>query len=72
MSNENIDMMTKRNINLPSGEHLEVDMTDKFFDVVRQHFMLSANSEVSDDHIRMYIWGAFKNALDKAEKESLT
>ena len=60
----------KKNIELPSGGTLEVDLTDKFLEVVKTHFELASVKEVHDEHIRMYIWGAFKNAIDKAEKES--
>jgi hypothetical protein len=63
---------TKKNIALPKGEVLQVDMSDRFFDVVKEHFALSSIDEVNDDHIRMYVWGALKNAIDKAEKESAT
>jgi len=62
--------MIRRNIALPKGGTLEVDVTPQFLDVVRKHFNLPAANTVSDDHIRMYVWGAFKNAVDKAEKES--
>lgn len=57
----------KKNILLPKGGVLEVDVTQKFLDVVRAHFGVPADQTVSDDHVRMYVWGAFKNAIDKAE-----
>lgn len=60
--------MEKKNITLPKGGTLEVDMTPEFLRAVRSHFNLPSMNTVSDDHIRMYIWGAFKNAIDKAEK----
>ena len=60
--------MIKKNIALPKGGTLEVDITPQFLEVVRKHFELSATSSVNDDHIRMYIWGAFKNAFEKAER----
>lgn len=59
----------RRNIALPKGGTLEVDVTPQFLDVVRKHFQLSPKAIVSDEHIRMYVWGAFKNAIDKADKE---
>jgi hypothetical protein len=61
---------TKRFISLPKGEMLEVDTTPQFLERVKQHFQLSSSVEVNDDHIRMFIYGAFKNAVDKSEKES--
>jgi len=60
--------MIKKNITLPRGGILEVDVTPQFLEIVQKHFQLSNLSSVDDEHIRMYIWGAFKNAIDKAEK----
>lgn len=62
--------MTRKNIALPKGGTLEVDVTPQFLDIVCKHFQLSSTNFVSDDHIRMYVWGAFKNAIEKAERES--
>lgn len=62
------ETMIKKNIALPKGGTLEVDVTQKFLDVVRSHFEVPSEQQVSDDHIRMYVWGAFKNAVDKAER----
>lgn len=61
---------TKRFISLPKGETLEVDTTPQFLEKVKQHFQLPSTLEVNDDHIRMFIYGAFKNAIDKTEKGS--
>lgn len=58
----------KKNISLPRGGVLEVELTPKFLEVVSTHFALPDPGYVDDDHIRMYIWGAFKNAIDKSEK----
>jgi hypothetical protein len=62
-----IENPIKMNVDLPKGGTLELELTDKFLQVVRDQFMLQTISEVKEEHIRMYIWGAFKNALDKAE-----
>lgn len=59
--------MIKKNIQLPNGGTLEVDVTPEFLNIVRNHFNLPAMNTVADDHIRIYIWGAFKNAVDKAD-----
>jgi hypothetical protein len=59
---------TKKTIKLPRGGMLEVDVTPQFLQIVCDHFGLKEKSDVEDDHLRMYIWGAFKNAVDKAEK----
>jgi hypothetical protein len=62
--------MVKKYIQLPKGGTLEVEATPQFLSVVRAHFSIPEYQSVEDDHIRMYIWGAFKNAVDKAVKES--
>ena len=65
-----MDEMQKKYVPLPKGGVLEVDYTPAFVEVVQRHFKLDAPSHVEDDHIRMYIWGSFKNAIDKAERAS--
>lgn len=62
------EIVIKKSIALPKGGTLEVDVTPQFLEVVRKHFELSTTALVDDNHIRMYIWGAFKNAVDKSEK----
>lgn len=52
-------------IKLPNGNTLEVSIFPGFLEKVKEHFSLSNVEEVNDDHVRMYIYGAFKNALDK-------
>jgi len=59
-----------RNILLPNGGTLHVTMTDQFIVALRNHFKLAADERIEDDHIRMFIFGAVKGALDKAEAES--
>jgi hypothetical protein len=59
--------METRTIQLPKGGDLEVQLTPKFLDLVAQAFEISSPAKVTDDHIRMYVYGAFKNALDKAQ-----
>ena len=58
-----------RLISLPQGGTLEVSMTDQFKIAVRNHFSLEPDVCLDDDHIRMYIFGAVKTAIDKAEEE---
>ncbi len=52
-------------IRLPNGNTLEVSIFPGFLEKVKEHFSLSNVEEVNDDHVRMYIYGAFKSALDK-------
>lgn len=54
-------------ITLPNGTTLEVSMYPGFLEKLREHFKLQSVSEIDDDHIRMYIYGAFKGAIDKQE-----
>lgn len=58
----------KKSIPLPKGGTLEVEVTEKFLEVVRAHFGVPTYQDVTDDQVRMYVWGAFKNAIDKAER----
>jgi len=62
-----LDDGIKKNIPLPRGGELEVEASPRFLEIVKQHFGLPTVLEVNDEHVRMYIWGAFKNAVDKAE-----
>lgn len=59
----------KKHIHLPKGGTLEVDVTQKFLDVVKEYFNLRTAEEVTDDHVRMFIWGSFKNAIEKSVLE---
>ncbi len=61
-----------RNITLPQGGTLEVTMTQEFIDKLRQHFGLFGDQPIEDDQIRMFVWGAFNGAIDKAENQPPT
>lgn len=60
-----------RLIPLPKGGTLELEVRPGFYDRVRVHFGLSPDAPVDDDHLRMFVFGAFKTAVDKAEEEML-
>ena len=60
-----INLNRSRSIKLPSGHMLEVQMSEEFLSVVKKHFNVK---EVTDDHIRAFIWGAVDNAITKEEK----
>jgi len=47
------------------GGDLEVSLTPSFLEVLKKHFNLSDISSVNDDHIRLFIYGSTKSALDK-------
>lgn len=58
-----------RNIQLPQGGVLEVQMTQEFIDRLRRHFGIFGDQPLDDDHVRMYLYGALDNAVSKAERE---
>ena len=58
--------MEKRIIKLPQGGDLEVLLTPNFLEVVRSHFNLNNTIDVDDNHIRLFIYGSAKSALDKS------
>jgi hypothetical protein len=59
----------KRSIELPNGDILEVEMTQAFIARLIVQFNLNFASELTNDMIRLYVWGSLKNATDKAESE---
>ena len=64
--------MEKKIIELPKGGDLEVEYTPEFYQKVKDHFNLSENEAIDDEHIRLFIYGACKKAIDKAEQELLS
>lgn len=60
-------MQDVRLIQLPKGETLELTILPGFLAKVCQHFGLASEKDVTDDHLRMFVWGSFKNAVDKEE-----
>ena len=61
--------MLKRNVFVPKGGDLALEYTEEFMTKIREQFELEEDAEVSDDQIRMFLFGACKTALDKAEEE---
>lgn len=53
-------------IPLPRGGTLEIKMTEAFVDKVRYQFSIPVTEPVTDEHIRMFIWGALNFAIQKA------
>lgn len=60
-------MTETRHIKLPKGGTLELEIQPGFYDRVRRHFSMQPSDHVDDERIRMFIFGAVKGALDKAE-----
>ncbi len=63
-----INVVETRRITLPRGGELVVDVLPGFYDHVRKQFNLSSSERPSDDHVRMFYFGAVKNAVDKDER----
>ena len=61
--------MEIRNIKLPNGGILEVEASERFYDAIRFEYKLDKSEEVTDDHIRLFVYGTMNNAVTKAEKE---
>jgi hypothetical protein len=56
--------MEKRIITLPKGGDLEVDLTPEFLNLVKSHFILNSIEDVTDYHIRMFIYASTKSAFE--------
>jgi len=73
---ENMELTTTKTetriIVLPKGGSLELTLSPGFYDRVRLHFGLASDAPVDDDHLRMFVFGAFKGAVDKAEEEMMS
>ena len=61
--------MEKRNIALPNGSTLEVEATERFYEAIRFEYNLDKSISITDDHIRLFVYGTMSNAVDAAEKE---
>ena len=61
--------MQKRLISLPQGGELEVDLTPEFLGYVRRQLDIAEGEKVTDDDIRMFIYGSVKSALDSVESD---
>jgi hypothetical protein len=59
-----------RYVELSQGGTLEVQLTQRLLDVIKTQFGIT-DDRVTDDHIRMFMWGSIKNALDKAEESGI-
>ena len=57
-----------RQISLPRGGVLEVQMTQVMINKIRQHFSLGPAQYLEDDHVRMFFWGTVNDAVSKAEQ----
>lgn len=56
-----------RQVKLPNGMVLEMEIMPGFYEKVRERFNLDDGATVDDDHLRMFVYGACKHAIDAAE-----
>lgn len=64
--------LTKRyNVQLPNGSVLHVDASQRFDDAVRSKLGMRLDEFITNDHVRMFIYGSVKSAIDKAESEGV-
>jgi hypothetical protein len=57
-----------QNTFISKSKNLEVEVTPKFVEIVKKYFNLPSSDEVSNEHIKLYVMGALKTAVDRAEK----
>ena len=64
------NIVETRIVSLRNGEFLTLDITDSFYPKVREKFNLGPDEFVSDDYVRMFLFGVVKTAVDKVENEN--
>jgi hypothetical protein len=62
-------LLEKRMVKLPRGGELEVQLTSAISERIRQHFGLTGDQAIEDDHVRIFFWGVVNKAIDGAESE---
>jgi hypothetical protein len=67
---QDMQFVEVRNVELPRGGTLEVQLTQDMISRIGSQFGV-AQSNITDEHVRMFIWGAVKSAIEKAEFESV-
>jgi len=51
------------------GSVLDVEMSQRFCDHLRNHFKISDDQDIEDHHIKEYVLRAVENAVTKAESK---
>jgi len=57
-------MKIKRKITLRGGD-IEIDASEEFLERIRVHFGLTDTDSVKDDHVRLFVCGSIKSAIDR-------
>jgi hypothetical protein len=60
-----IQSVGKIELELKDGTLVELDMTQKFVDSVRKTFDLSPLQEITEQHVKYFLAGAIKNAVEQ-------
>jgi hypothetical protein len=55
-------------MHVAEGELL-LDVTPKFMDMVRQEYGLADGAPVSEEHVKMFLVTAMRNALESGDEE---
>ena len=61
--------MEKRNVQLSNGSTLEIEASERFYEAIRFEYKLDKSSEITDDHIRTFVYGTVNTAVQNAEKQ---
>jgi len=54
-------------IELKSGQVMQLQMTDAFIEKIRSALMIPAEAAVTERHIKSFLVGSMKNALEGSE-----
>jgi hypothetical protein len=61
--------MEKRNVQLSNGSTLEIEASERFYEAIRFEYKLDKSVEITDDHIRTFVYGTVNTAVQNAEKQ---
>jgi len=67
---QNTQFVETRCVNLPKGGVLEIQLTQEILERIKYQFGLDSTQVITDDHVRMFLWGTVNSAVDKAEREA--
>jgi len=63
----NMKIANSMKFNLPSGEEVELSMSQEFLEQVKNAFSLSSSGEITESHIKKFLVGSMKNALEQED-----
>jgi hypothetical protein len=65
------EIIETKNVALPQGGALEIQLTQKMIDLIKAQFSLMPEESINDNHIKMFMLGTLKNAIENAEKDCI-